>query len=240
MALRQLGWVAALEQDWATARDQLERSRDLYREIGDRGGLAAALTGLGQVALGQADQALARQRFAEALRLTTEARLVPYTLATLVGVAQLLMESGQPRRGVQLLAATLQHPASDRETRERAQHLLDQGRRQLGPSAFEEAGQPGSSPLTDFDNTVARLQVELAAPTDALAPKPATAASLLTGREQEILGLIAAGLSNPEIAQRLVMSVGTIKWYTSQIYGKLSVRGRTQAIARGRQLGLLP
>ena len=136
VALRQLGWW----QPWSKTgrrRGTSWTQPGLYREIGDRGGLAAALTGLGQVALGQADQALARQRFAEALRLATEARLVPYTLATLVGVAQLLMESGQPRRGVQLLAATLQHPASDRETRERAQHLLDQGRRQLGPSAFE-------------------------------------------------------------------------------------------------------
>lgn len=62
----------------------------------------------------------------------------------------------------------------------------------------------------------------------------------LTLREAEILCLIAEGLLNREIAHQLVMSLGTIKWYTSQIYSKLQVRSRTQAIARGRELGLLP
>ncbi|MGQ0602055.1 MAG: response regulator transcription factor [Anaerolineales bacterium] len=61
----------------------------------------------------------------------------------------------------------------------------------------------------------------------------------LTARELEILRLIADGLSNKEIAHKLVMSVGTIKWYTGEIYGKLQVRCRTQAVARAREWGLL-
>jgi LuxR family maltose regulon positive regulatory protein len=55
----------------------------------------------------------------------------------------------------------------------------------------------------------------------------------------EILGHIAAGRSNQEIAEALVFSIGTVKWYTSQIYGKLGVKSRTQAIACARELGLL-
>jgi LuxR family maltose regulon positive regulatory protein len=61
----------------------------------------------------------------------------------------------------------------------------------------------------------------------------------LSGREQEILGHIAAGRSNLEIAELLICSTGTVKWYTSQIYGKLGVKSRTQAIARARELGLI-
>jgi LuxR family maltose regulon positive regulatory protein len=53
------------------------------------------------------------------------------------------------------------------------------------------------------------------------------------------LGLLAAGCSNQEIAERLTFSIGTIKWYTSQIYGKLGVGSRTQALARARELGPL-
>jgi LuxR family maltose regulon positive regulatory protein len=61
----------------------------------------------------------------------------------------------------------------------------------------------------------------------------------MTERELEILGHIAAGLTNKQIAELLIISPGTVKWYTSQIYGKLNVRSRTQAVARARELELL-
>ena len=54
----------------------------------------------------------------------------------------------------------------------------------------------------------------------------------LTQREQEILGLITAGLSNPQIAEALVITVGTVKWYVNQIFRKLNVHSRVQAIVR--------
>lgn len=58
-------------------------------------------------------------------------------------------------------------------------------------------------------------------------------------RELEILRLIACGASNDEIASRLFLSTGTVKWYNTQIYAKLGVKSRTQAIQRADQLGLL-
>jgi LuxR family maltose regulon positive regulatory protein len=61
----------------------------------------------------------------------------------------------------------------------------------------------------------------------------------LSQRELEVLQLIAEGLSNREIAQELVLSVNTIKVHTYNIYGKLNVHSRTQAVARARALGLL-
>jgi len=51
--------------------------------------------------------------------------------------------------------------------------------------------------------------------------------------------LLANGLSNAEIAQKLYLSVGTIKVHTRNIYGKLGVNSRTQAIAQAQQLNLL-
>jgi LuxR family maltose regulon positive regulatory protein len=62
----------------------------------------------------------------------------------------------------------------------------------------------------------------------------------LSGRELEVLGLVAEGLSNREIAQRLVISPKTVKRHTSSIYGKLGVHSRTQAVAKARNLGILP
>ncbi len=61
----------------------------------------------------------------------------------------------------------------------------------------------------------------------------------LSDRELEVLGLIAEGLSNREIAERLVLSLGTVKVHTRNIYGKLDVNSRTQALARAAQLDLL-
>jgi predicted ATPase/DNA-binding CsgD family transcriptional regulator len=61
----------------------------------------------------------------------------------------------------------------------------------------------------------------------------------LTEREQEILSLIAAGLSNQAIADQLFLTLGTVKWYNKNIYSKLGVRSRTQAVAFARKVGLL-
>ena len=61
----------------------------------------------------------------------------------------------------------------------------------------------------------------------------------LTAREQEVLKLIAAGLTNREIADQLVISAETVKKHTASIYGKLAVRSRREAVARARKLALL-
>lgn len=62
----------------------------------------------------------------------------------------------------------------------------------------------------------------------------------ITQREHEILGLIAEGLSNREIGERLFVSENTVKTHSSRLFGKLGVNRRVQAVERGRELGLLP
>ena len=61
----------------------------------------------------------------------------------------------------------------------------------------------------------------------------------LSERELEVLRLIAAGLSNREIAQELVIAISTAKTHINNIYRKLDVSSRTQAVARARELNLL-
>ena len=68
---------------------------------------------------------------------------------------------------------------------------------------------------------------------------PVNTVELLTQREQDILQLIIDGLSNKEIAQRLTVTLSTVKWYINQIYNKLGVRSRVQAMVRARDLNLL-
>ncbi len=59
-------------------------------------------------------------------------------------------------------------------------------------------------------------------------------------REYEVLELMAQGLSNREIADRLFVSLNTVKTHSSNLFMKLGARRRTQAIHRAKELGLLP
>jgi LuxR family maltose regulon positive regulatory protein len=72
---------------------------------------------------------------------------------------------------------------------------------------------------------------------NAAAPGPV---ELLSDRELQVLGLLAAGKSNPEIAEELVVVLDTVKKHVGHILDKLGAANRTQAVARGRALGLLP
>lgn len=62
----------------------------------------------------------------------------------------------------------------------------------------------------------------------------------LTEREVEVLNLVAQGLSDREVANRLVVATGTVKRHLNNIYGKLGVSSRTQALARARSVGWIP
>jgi DNA-binding CsgD family transcriptional regulator len=62
----------------------------------------------------------------------------------------------------------------------------------------------------------------------------------LTPREMEILGLVAEGMSNREIAERLFVSENTVKTHCSRAFDKLGAKRRTQAVQLGKEMGLLP
>jgi NarL family two-component system response regulator LiaR len=62
----------------------------------------------------------------------------------------------------------------------------------------------------------------------------------VTPREREILELIATGLSNREIAEKLFVSENTVKTHSSRLFDKLGAKRRTQAVQMGKELGLIP
>jgi LuxR family maltose regulon positive regulatory protein len=72
-----------------------------------------------------------------------------------------------------------------------------------------------------------------------LSPQPSALVEPLSKREQEILALLAEGLTNAEIAQHMIISPQTVKVHTRNIYGKLGVSDRRQAVVKARALGLL-
>jgi DNA-binding CsgD family transcriptional regulator len=94
--------------------------------------------------------------------------------------------------------------------------------------------------------TVVVREVEVLVPAESPAPRPfapdtARQQSLgITARELEILNLIAQGFSNREIATQLYVSENTVKSHCARAFDKLGAARRTQAVQRGKELGLLP
>jgi two-component system, NarL family, response regulator LiaR len=92
--------------------------------------------------------------------------------------------------------------------------------------------------------TVVVREVQVAAEassSEPFAPNTATQETLgITPRELEILTLVARGLSNREIAAQLFVSENTVKTHCARVFDKVGAARRTQAVQRGKELGLLP
>jgi len=118
--------------------------------------------------------------------------------------------------------------------------LLISGAGTISPAAARASGASGfvskdwgASDVVKAVRMVA-LGMDVFAPAGDAQPEPP-----LTEREREVVGLIAAGATNREIAERLYLSPHTVKEYTSAIYRKLGARNRAEAVRRAQRSGLL-
>jgi LuxR family maltose regulon positive regulatory protein len=176
---------------------------------------------------GQPDRLAEALRLLEGLLQVTEAQgWMGQALEILALQAVALQASGELERAMDALARAL----SLGEPEGYIRTFVDLG----APMAELLRGAARRGIRTGY---VARLLAK--APGEPVPAAPSPLVEPLSDRELEVLRLIAAGLSNREIAQRLVITPGTAKWHANNIYGKLGVHSRTQAVARARELGLL-
>jgi LuxR family maltose regulon positive regulatory protein len=103
-------------------------------------------------------------------------------------------------------------------------------------AAYLRSVAPGHKPYAQKILDAFSLTSQVGSPS----PQSASLIETLTGRELEVLQLIALGRTNQEIARQLIVSPGTVKAHTASIYRKLEVANRTEAVARARQLDILP
>ena len=94
--------------------------------------------------------------------------------------------------------------------------------------------------LTKTKETIVVREVMVPAPSEFVRNEQQVASLGITPRELEVLELIAAGLSNKEIADKVFVSENTVKTHSSRVFDKLGARRRTQAVQRGKELGLIP
>ena len=94
--------------------------------------------------------------------------------------------------------------------------------------------------LTKTKETIVVREVMVPAPAEFVRNDRQIESLGITPRELEVLELIAAGLSNKEIAERVFVSENTVKTHSSRVFDKLGARRRTQAVQRGKELGLIP
>lgn len=244
LTLNYLGEIALTQGAFQQAANLYRQSLNIYQKIGDRGGLLRALQGLGIAVHRLGHEPGARGYLHRALQIASEAQIVPLILSVLVGIGAYFIESGAQEQGVATLTFVQQHPTSDQMTKDKVEQLLkDYQNMYLSPTLIErdelELDELISTLLTELSTPIAPAD-ELSSPVRS--PIPARGQPLiepLSERELEVLQLIGEGLTNQQISDRLFIVVGTVKKHTSNIYSKLGVNNRTQAVARARELNLL-
>jgi predicted ATPase/DNA-binding NarL/FixJ family response regulator len=246
VALVHLADTAALRGDHREAAQSYRRGLSLYRDLGDRGGRATALCGMGRSACALGDLEQGRDYLLRALDIADAMQFVPLLFDVLLGVGELMIAGKDVEAGVEILAFVSQHPNAQHATRQQVDGLIEQVSGQLSKSALSGTRRRASG--HQLENVLAAVrsaleqaqsQGEVVGASRVGAAASATKNDLLSEREVAVLQLIANGRTNRQVAEALDIRVGTAKWYTSQIYSKLSVKNRTEAVARARTLGVL-
>ena len=238
-----LGMVLLLQGDHDKAEQRFEEGLALGRRIGDRVAICQALFNLAQLALSRADYDLAARRFSEGIISSEEMGDRVNIAFFLKGLAAVAGARGQDERSARLFSAAegvievlgvrstyYYHPDSSLYER-----TVVAARVRLGEPAFEEARTEGRA--MDFERAVkyALSEDEQAPPAASVPEYPAG----LTAREAEVLGLVAKGMTNAQVAQELFLSPRTVNGHLTSIYHKLGVSSRSAAVRFAVEHGLV-
>ena len=251
-ALSNLGLVATYRGDYERAEELYRESLQLHREQGEKAGALTPLSNLGYAIYYQGDWRRAREIFVETLALTLEVDREKPAARALAGLAGAILakvdlqpeNASQDLPGVaqatQLLGlseAQRQRGGGNFDPRSQAEFERNVAtvRGRLGEAAFTAAWEEGQAlTLEQAFELATRSHAEDASqeaqPRGRGRPKK-RAASGLTDREFEVTALLAQGMTNPEIALQLVLSVRTVEAHVANVMQKLGLHTRTELTA---------
>ncbi len=228
LALALHGEIALAQGETTTARLLIEQSRTLWQKVENQGMLASTRALLGQVLAVEGDHTAARTIFEESLLQG----LAVVDIAPMVeGLAFVVEEQGETPWAVRLLAAAAALrdflgtplPPLSRADYERC---IAATQAQLGEQTFAVTWAEGRG-MTWEQALAVRGPVMI--PQTLSEKSPPSAPFGLTGREMEVLRLLAQGLTDAQIAEQLVISPRTVNTHLRAIYGKIEVSSRSAA-----------
>jgi DNA-binding CsgD family transcriptional regulator len=245
-ALHHLGSKIVEKGEFLEARPIFQRSLQICREIGDQGGVEFSLHFLGEIARGLQEYEGAWQYLLDAIQIGKELDSFMHHWH-LYELGHSLEAAGQLDWAVEVFAYFCSHYPDKEHEEEFGQfcgEIFDRLKPNLPPQVFDAARQRGRDETLNalLDRLILYLSSrgkETAGRDKFLPPDGQPLIEPLSPREQEVLALVASGLSNREIAERLVITVGAVKKHLNNIFGKLQAGNRTQAVARAREIGLL-
>ena len=187
---------------------------------------------LGQVVCKQGDYAAARQHYLQIYPSFLEMGELVFIHEALASIVEWLMQVGHDAQAVAFTVLLTHAPGANLPSNQvRAKKIKAQLAARMPAAAFAAAWKRGQS------LTLADVEREFAAVTPFLNLRHDSDA--LTARELEVLQLLTNGLSNAQIAERLFLTVGTVKGHLHQIYAKLGVDNRVQALTKAREQHLI-
>lgn len=242
-SLLNLGDVARGMGDLVAAHSRLEECLTLFRQVGDKLGVAYALALRGWLAQDEGSPREAGERFVEALALRRELGDRRGIAECLEGLAVTSTSAGLATSGARLFAAAealreaigAPLPPLDRN---RYTDQVAAARVSLGPEAFAAAWSAGRAlPLEDVLAEACAVPATIpqeASPAPSVPPVTAGPAPALpdglSSREVEVLRLLASGLTNAQIGDRLFISPRTVNAHLYRIYNKLGLTSRSAAV----------
>jgi DNA-binding CsgD family transcriptional regulator/tetratricopeptide (TPR) repeat protein len=232
-----LGLILLEHGELVTARPLLEESLAIDKKIGEETEDVQRNNGLARLLALQGDAIAARRLYQESLTLLFKFNVYKEQIAAaLEGLAALAGGQGQPLQAARLWGAAevlreaIVAPMYPIHCASYAQALA-RARAKLGEQAFRTAWAQGRSMTPEQALATQEPFTEQAAPSPSYSalPPPPPAPVGLTGREREVLRLLAEGLTNLQIAERLVISLPTVSTHVTSIFNKLQVNSRSAA-----------
>ncbi len=240
----ELGFLAVSwrdQGDHERAKNLAERGLALSRQVGERQAISAALYTLATLAQAERDHERARDLFEEGLELSAELGNEADVAHCLEGLAAVAAAEGRIARAARLWGAEealleRMEAAVYTYVPDRSLHRsrVAAARAQLDEGAFGAAWAEGRAMPPEQ-----AIEYALDHPETLEISSPEAYPAGLSAREVEVLRLVATGLSNSEVAEKLFLSSRTVDWHLGSIYRKLGIHSRAEATRFASEHGLL-
>jgi predicted ATPase/DNA-binding CsgD family transcriptional regulator len=243
--LNRLGHEAYELGAWTRAEAVLEEALERWRSLGNPWGIGVVLGKMADVAQARGDDERAAALYRESLDFWQGQGSELITVEILTGLARLAAKN-QPEHAVRLFAATQAVQTQVGITpapalRAKNERALASARSALGEEAFAAAWAAGEElPLQRAAAEAQSVTADAGRPDHADPDhRPSGSIGELSRRELEVLGLVAGGLTNAQVAERLFLSPRTVNAHLTSIYQKLEVSSRSAAVRIAVDHGLV-